>query len=625
MSEQLALPTAVDELDRRLHSEATPQDLFQILRTLQRLGMSKQDLTVHIERLRAANEVTDDDFALEENALTALDIVHEIGHHLSLRWDAVEMARIYLAKCISRQTIAASLQYALQPSDLLPRRLTWEPSDDIKPQIVSKEYSNIREMMGVPQRAEFYRVPKVGFTTRPAALLTLADRISYEALVQEISPSLNESAPPSVHWPRSRESPPNSYATFSEAPRGWASEYVALTDIESFYESISHSILSLFLSSHMEVKRPYLHALENFLDAIMVSSVGLPQGPPGSEILASAFLVPIDKALIALGWPTSRYADDFIIGADSIVDARRKLAYFEEILREVGLTINPAKTKIMRRQTYIDGLEKPPARVRALHDRIKEFGEEDLRRPENLEEIEGILRAVGADDEILWGLFYHETMDIDEIIKELRDILTPSMAANYAELLRETASSLAHKEFPDDMRKTGLDLAECMILLASAGQQVSLADLNVVQQWFPSLAPYTAAYLSHTAEANPLPVRDFLHQWLYSEADTDWVTATLCQVAESRPELVDKRLRETLVGIARDRSRGMLTRMLSVRVLAAAGSLDAQTWEILTSEASPAVRSELFFAAQENVENYPVGVNILMLDGGPSSDGEDIK
>jgi hypothetical protein len=625
MSEQLALPTAVDELDRRLHSDATPQDLFQVLRTLQRLGMSKQDLTVHIERIRAINDVTVNSSVLEENALVALDIVHEVGQYLSLRWDSAEMARIYLARCISRQAIAASLQYAFQPSDLLPRRPTWSPSKDIEPQIINREYNDIREMLRAPQRAEFYRVPKVSYVTRPAALLTYPDRISYEALVQDISISLNENAPPSVHWPRGREFAADSYSAFSHAPQGWTSEYVAVTDIESFYESISHSLLSLFLGSHLAVKIPCLHALENFLDTVMASELGLPQGPPGSEVLASAFLVPVDRTLIARGWPVSRYADDYIIGASSIVDARRKLEYLEGILREIGLTLNPHKTKIMQRQTYIDGLEQPPPRVLALRNRIIGSREEYLRSSEDPVEVERILRDLGADDEILWGLLYHETMNIDEVIEEIRGNLTPSLTASYVELLRETAVSLSRRQFPNDMHGAGRDLAECLVLLASAGQQVSFADLNAIQQWFPQLAPYTAAYLSHTAAANPVGVRDFLYRWLHPEADTDWVTATLCQVAESKPELVDQRLRETLVGVVRDHSRGMLSRMVSVRVLAAADSLDPESWELLTSEASPAVRSELFFAAQQNRDNYPVSTGTLILDGGTTIDGENTK
>lgn len=77
------IKTLKDEIGNRYTS---PEKLLRILQELQRRGLSKCDLQVHIERTRAANDVTTKCEDLEANALLALDIVTGIMPGCRLDW-----------------------------------------------------------------------------------------------------------------------------------------------------------------------------------------------------------------------------------------------------------------------------------------------------------------------------------------------------------------------------------------------------------------------------------------------------------------------------------------------------------------------------------------------------------
>ena len=82
-------PSILEALDALREQLATKVELDEIacsLSALEGLGLSKFDLVVHIERLRATNDATEQDGLIEENSLEALDLLYvSAGSELGLR------------------------------------------------------------------------------------------------------------------------------------------------------------------------------------------------------------------------------------------------------------------------------------------------------------------------------------------------------------------------------------------------------------------------------------------------------------------------------------------------------------------------------------------------------------
>ncbi|MEJ3747896.1 RNA-directed DNA polymerase [Actinomycetes bacterium KLBMP 9797] len=606
MADELTVvPSALASLRRQLaNPEATLDDILLPLRALQRMGLEKADLRVHLERSRAVNDAIEQDDTVEENALLALDLVAGEIPGASLRWDPAEMAKIRLPGAIVIQELGRTIPAALAPHDMLPPRAAAQLPPHIRERMLDRLQARLRNFEVEPRRAEFFRVPKAGMTSRPAALLAPEDRLLYEGLADQVTSALQAFLPPPVVWPRPDDGDP-SYEKFSMAPADWNQRYVVTADIESFYECIDHALLASFVGAHLKGKAAYLLALESFLDAVMGATVGLPQGPPASEVFASAYLLPVDVNISRAGWSYVRYADDLLVGADTITDGRRKIETLETALREIGLRLNVSKTKIMRTATYLGMLNKPSRRVERLRDQIRQIAENQLRRSEDSEEVESMLREVGVEEEVLWDLLYHRTTTLEEVLDEVRDKLRPPMVEAYGLYFERVARELRTGLFDEEIGSVEKDLRECLTFLASAKHSIDLKSVNQVLKWFPRLARHTAIYLRSIAPNAERDVAEMLRMWLKPGADTDWVTSWLCYVVESSPTLVSSGLEASLRRLARDRSVGLLTRTGAVRALAAAKRLDSVTWDQLLDDASPTIRSELILGRHADPDRYP--------------------
>lgn len=607
MSDELSVrPIALDLLRRQLESpDATADDILLPLRALQRIGLSNIDLQVHVERMRAVNDVTGDDPFFERNAVLALEMIEGLIPSYALRWDPAAMAQIYLPKALGTNVLERGLVAALTPSDLLPPRADVRLSKEQVTEILGIVQNRLVNFEREPQHADFYRVPKAGLTTRPAALLALEDRITLEALADRIVNALVNELPAAVIWPRLNDTTA-SYSSFTAIPEEWEGDYIVLADIESFYECIDHVLLATFVASQLNQPSSYTRALESFLDAIMTSRTGLPQGPPASETFASAYLLTVDDVLLKSGWTFARYADDYLIEATSVVDGRRRIETLETLFREMGLRLNVSKTKIMRRATYLENLHKPSQRVEQLHAEIRRNAEVRILESADSDEVDDYLREAGIDEEVLWDLFYNHTTTLEEVINEFRNVLQPPLIDAYAQYFYDTAVTLLRREgLPEDMLTKEHDLRECLVVMSSAGYKVNLSLVSETLKWFPRLAQHTAIYLRSIVQTDADSVRKLITEWLNPISDTDWVTAWLCNVPESYPQLIDQPLQSVLRALVGDSNVGLLTRTGAARALAAGLMLDSASYRKLWSEATAAIRSELFWAQWAAPEHYP--------------------
>ena len=175
-------------------------------------------------------------------------------HHCGLLWDAATMAPIFLSAVLDHAALDDGLAHAARPNDLLPRRPFDQLPQRVASQLVEWVDGRLQDGDYSVEPADIYRVPKSAFTTRPAALLALPDRVALEALAGMISARLDDVLPDEVVWPRSRRGSHTDMANidYRSRPLQWESKYIVKADIADFYGSVDHAYWG---SSHPPISR----------------------------------------------------------------------------------------------------------------------------------------------------------------------------------------------------------------------------------------------------------------------------------------------------------------------------------------------------------------------------------
>lgn len=139
-------------------------------------------------------------------------------------------------------------------------------------------------------------------------------------------------------------------------------------DIQSFFDSIDHSILFRKLEASLTAESPMLSWIRSWVNAAVwdgdtVSRVtrGVPQGSPLSPILANFYLHSFDRELRSAGIPFVRYADDFLLLGRTPFDIASAREVVERILASLDLALNVSKT---RTTSFDSGLRFLGAEIR---------------------------------------------------------------------------------------------------------------------------------------------------------------------------------------------------------------------------------------------------------------------
>ncbi len=213
-----------------------------------------------------------------------------------------------------------------------------------------------------PRPASSYLLPKRDGLTRPAHILSVVERVYYQALVDtflhDVDARLEDAHHVFGYRARGRRNSPEPFGhspigqwlDFSQAVKGAARASgvgaVVITDVAAFFERIGHGPLRDRLTS-VGVSAASAAELYDLLKALVGKRRGLPQGYDASSVLATAFLDPVDKAMLRKGWAYYRYVDDIRIVAPSEAHARKALRDLEAEMRKIDLNLQPGKTKIL--------------------------------------------------------------------------------------------------------------------------------------------------------------------------------------------------------------------------------------------------------------------------------------
>lgn len=563
-------------------------------------GMSQLDLTVQIERLRAVNDATTDDEEFEERCLTVLDLVHGVTHD-SLVWDAAHEAAALLPRAIGREELAGATTHALVPSDLLPPRATPDETQVVDVAgLLGESVGRVIEAFELrPQRAAIVRAPKGAFTSRPAAVLAFPDRLIFEALASVVEGKLDDALPEMVIWPRNRTD--KGSATYTQRVVDWQSAYVVKADVSHFFESIDHSLLAVFLTTHLRVSTVVARAIEAFLDATMGFRRGLPQGPLASDVLASAYLLPLDLRLAESATPYLRYADDYYFPVQNLGQGRRLLQRMERWLNDIGLALNSEKTSIMRMSSFVEGLEHHG--VHRLKERLVDERRELLEQAEDADDAAGILERTGIPDDTIWALLYHHSVTIEDVFDQLVTGNAEEFEDVYGYFFRQCATILRRGDNNDEIPAVASLALECLALLARTDVQLPDRDLAEVHRWFPQLTPHVVEYLTRGTHSTWNLSVEYIRSMLTQPTCVDWVDAWMCHAA-SKLDPTDFP-RDELRSIAQDRQVAPLTATEAVRSLAFHQQLEELDWRQAYERVGPALGSEMLFAGLEMRERAP--------------------
>lgn len=312
---------------------------------------------------------------------------------------------------------------ASSPNDLLPSRFEDKVNGELGKEFIIYLAKIINEERYSPVKAEFIHVPKPGFTTRPAALLTLVDRVVYEALVNLIKKPIDRKliSDTYIMWPRAQYLPKR-WGEFERAPLLTGDEYIVNVDVTAFYDSIDHSVLEHIIVE-ITGEDSVAPTISSFLTKIMGSNRGLPQGILASDTLATLYLQPVDSAMLRAGFNYWRHGDDIRISVKNISLARKAIAIVEVELRKIGLVLNSSKCLIQTSVHYDTHLQETSKVYDLIKNRLYEERVHDVSS--DAEELEKLMDKAKLDDQMKWDLFYHQSISIIEVIEEIREHLQP--------------------------------------------------------------------------------------------------------------------------------------------------------------------------------------------------------
>ena len=499
---------------------------------------------------------------------------------------------------VGQLDLEAALLVALERNDLLPPRPDDAAGGEVATRFLAALKQSLVDGAYEANRALFVPVSKPRYATRPAALLTLADRVVYHALVDPLRPRIERAlvSDRALLWPRGENSA-KQWNSFELAPLELPGDYIVRTDVAGFYESIDHTVLHNWLLSSTG-KIDLVEALIDFLGQIMGESRGLPQGISTSDTLATAYLAEVDAAMLRHGYPYWRHGDDIrVLVVDHDV-GRQAVHHFEAELRAVRLLLNAEKTRVLHRATYtgqIDAVDQERVRVQqALTDKreagLLEASDED---------IEELVDQAGLDEETKWELLYHHSISIEDIVEELRPHLQPSQVevarATYDEATRRAPDSRVDGALSPEMFH-GI-LTTSFTRLIAARDPHALEDAASLIFRFPDETELVATYLralaaSHSAEVGREVTRALTDGYL-TAWQRAWLFIVVRDVIEAAPGADLSAAVDAARAIATSEGESWLARSEAARVLAHAGLLEHELVTRMWAAAPTVIRADL--------------------------------
>jgi len=198
-------------------------------------------------------------------------------------------------------------------------------------------------------------IPKADGKQRPLGIPTVRDRVVQMAAKMVIEPIFEADFQPSSYGFRPKKSATQALEAIRVAGnRGY--NFVVDADIQGYFDNIQRETLMELVNERISDRR-VLKLIRQWLECgvmedgtVRETLAGTPQGGVISPLLANIYLNKLDRIWAArcgqLGILV-RYADDFVALCRTESQAREALRRIGLVMNRLGLTLHPAKTRLV--------------------------------------------------------------------------------------------------------------------------------------------------------------------------------------------------------------------------------------------------------------------------------------
>jgi len=219
---------------------------------------------------------------------------------------------------------------------------------------LSQLHEELRTDRYKPQPVRRRPIPKEGKPgeQRLLGIPTIYDRVCQQALLNRLEPIFEPVFDEAnFGYRRGRSTKDALRKVWKEIEAG--GEWIVDADLKDFFGSVEHAKLLTLVAQRVSDGR-VLRLIEATLTAgsygegrLFPTVRGTPQGGVVSPLMSNILLTPFDWEMRRRGYQLTRYADDWVVTCKSAAQARAALETAGRVLKELGVHINPQKTRIV--------------------------------------------------------------------------------------------------------------------------------------------------------------------------------------------------------------------------------------------------------------------------------------